>query len=101
MHSPQTPSNSVTTPDGIALASLSGGKRRGQIYVDLVWEGGASLSDVDIYRSTNGGAFTKVTTTANDGAYRDSTGLKGGNALVYRVQSADGAIVSNERSISF
>ena len=48
-----------------------------------------------------GGAFSEITTTANDGAYRDSTQLKGGHTLVYRVQSADGSIVSNESTITF
>lgn len=94
-------SNSVTTPDGIALTGLSGGKSKGKIYVDLTWDGGASLASIDIYRSTNGSGFFKVASTANNGSYSDSTGLKGGNTLVYRVQSADGAILSNERVINF
>ena len=95
-------SNAVTTPDGLAITRLSGGKSKGKIYVDLSWLGGATLSLVDVYRSTNGGAFSRViTATANDGSQRDSTTLKGGATLTYRVQSADGSIVSNGMTISF
>ena len=94
-------SNEVTTPDGLALNPLSGGKRKGAIYVDLSWSGGGSLNDVVIWRSTNGGPFQSIVTTANDSSHRDETGLKGGQVLVYEIRSADGTIVSNQQSISF
>lgn len=94
-------SNQVTTPDGISLATLSGGKRRGTIYVDLSWSGGGSLNDVVIWRSTNGGPFVSILTTPNDSSQRDSTGLKGGQSFVYEIRSPDGSIVSNRQSISF
>ena len=94
-------SNSVETPDGLALTGISGGKQKGKVYVDLLWEGGSIRSNIDIYRSTNGSAFSQISTTANDGSYRDSTQLKGGNTLVYRLQSADGEIVSNKMTITF
>ena len=93
-------SNQVTTPDGLVLAALTGGKQKGVIYVNLAWSGGASLTSVDIYRSVNGGAFTKVTSTANDGVHKDSTTFKNGT-LAYRVQSANGSIISNTQSITF
>ncbi|MGB2266478.1 MAG: M6 family metalloprotease domain-containing protein [Akkermansiaceae bacterium] len=96
-----TVSNEVTTPDGLALNPLSGGKRRGAIYVDLSWSGGGSLSDVVIWRSTNGGPFQSIVTTANDSSHRDETGLKGGQSFVYEIRSPDGTIISNQQSISF
>lgn len=94
-------SNEVTTPDGLALNPLSGGKQKGAIYVDLTWSGGGSLSNVVIWRSINGGPFESIVTTANDSSHRDVTGLKGGQVLVYEIRSADGTIVSNQQSISF
>ncbi len=75
----------VTTPDGISL-SASGTKRKGVIYVDLVWEGGSSLTNVDIWRGTDGGAFERILTVpVGDGGVTDNTGLKGGHILVYKV----------------
>lgn len=95
-------SNSVTTPDGLSLESLAGGKSKGSIYVDLTWSGGNSLGAVDIWRSDNGGAFVKILSgTGNDGSQRDQTDLKGGQTLAYQIRSADGTIVSNSRTISF
>ena len=96
-------SNEVTTPDGISLATLSGGKRRGEIFVDLTWSGGGSLGDVVIWRSTNGGPFESILTTPNDSSERDNTGLKGGQSFTYEIRSPapDGSIVSNRQSISF
>ena len=94
-------SNEVTTPDGLSLGVLSGGKRKGAIYVDLSWSGGGSLDNVTIWRSTNGGSFQSIITTANDSVHRDSTGLKGGQTLTYEVRSPDGSITSNRQTISF
>ena len=39
--------------------------------------------------------------TANDGAYRDALGLKGGHTLQYYIESSDRSIVSDPQSISF
>ena len=94
-------SNEVTTPDGLSLGTLSGGKRKGAIFVDLSWSGGGSLNDVVIWRSLNGGAFVNILTTANDSSERDNTGLKGGQTLTYEVRSPDGSIKSNQQTISF
>ncbi len=94
-------SNEVTTPDGLSLGTLSGGKRKGAIFVDLTWSGGGSLNDVVIWRSLNGGAFVNILTTANDSSERDNTGLKGGQTLTYEVRSPDGSIKSNQQTISF
>ena len=94
-------SNVVTTPDGLSLGTLSGGKSKGAIYVDLTWAGGASLGEVIIWRSLNGGAFVNILTTANDFSQRDETGLKGGQTLTYEVRSPNGSIKSNQQTISF
>ncbi|MDC0504115.1 M6 family metalloprotease domain-containing protein [Verrucomicrobiales bacterium] len=94
-------SDEVTTPDGLSLGTLSGGKKRGTIYVDLSWSGGGSLDDVVIWRSTNGGPFQSIVTTANDSSERDNTGLKGGQTFTYEIRSPNGIIVSNSQSISF
>ena len=94
-------SNVVTTPDGLSLGTLSGGKSKGAIYVDLTWAGGASLGEVIIWRSLNGGAFVNILTTANDFSQRDETGLKGGQTLTYEVRSPGGSIKSNQQTISF
>ena len=94
-------SNEVTTPDGLSLGTLSGGKRKGAIYVDLTWAGGGSLSDVVIYRSTNGGPLESILTTPNDSSHRDETGLKGGQSFTYEIRSPDNNIRSNRQSISF
>ena len=91
----------VTTPDGLSLTSLTGGKKKGKIYVDLGWSGGASLETVDIWRSVNGGSFTKVVAnTSNDGNQRDLTGLKGSYTLTYQIRSTDGTVSSNSATIS-
>jgi M6 family metalloprotease-like protein len=94
-------SNEVTTPDGLALNPLSGGKRKGTIFVDLSWSGGGSLNEVTIWRSTNGGSFQSIVNTANDSSHRDETGLKGGQTLTYEIRSPDGIIISNTQTISF
>ena len=96
-----TESNEVTTPDGLSLGTLSGGKRKGAIYVDLSWSGGGSLNDVVIWRSIESGPLQSIVTTANDSSLRDETGLKGGRTLSYEIRSTDGSIVSNRQTISF
>ncbi|MBD5778006.1 M6 family metalloprotease domain-containing protein [Pelagicoccus sp. NFK12] len=87
-------SNTVKTPDGLTITGLSGGKSKGEIYVDIRWEGGSSLNNVAVYRSVNGGTFTQVISTTNDGAYRDNLGLKGSHSIEYYIASPDGSVTS-------
>ncbi|MGH7447512.1 MAG: chitinase N-terminal domain-containing protein, partial [Longimicrobiales bacterium] len=61
----------------------------------LTWSGATSTS-VDVYRN---GAV--VTTTANDGAHTDNTGLRGGGSLVYRLCEAGTSTCSNEVTVNF
>jgi PKD repeat protein len=87
----------VTEPatGGITL-STSGYKVKGAHTVDLSWNG-ASSTNVDVYRN---GAV--VATTANDGAYTDSTGNKGGNvSYTYQVCEAGTSTCSNQTTVSF
>jgi subtilisin family serine protease/PKD repeat protein len=68
-------------------------KVRGQRYVDLAWSGAASAT-VDVYR--NG---SLVTTTANDGAHRDS--VTGNGPFTYQVCEAGTSVCSNSATAGF
>lgn len=63
---------------GITL-STNAYKVKGRVRVDLSWSG-ASGGTVEIYRDGS-----LLTTTANDGAYTDNTGLKGSGSLTYQI----------------
>ena len=84
----------ATEPSPISL-SASGYKVRGEHTVDLSWSGAAGLN-VDIER--DGGV---VATTANNGAYTDNTGNKGGRTYRYRVCETAAGSCSNEVSVVF
>ena len=70
-------------------------KVRGTQHADLTWSG-ATSDNVDVYRDGS-----SVATPANDGAYTDSTGVKGGGSAVYKVCEPDGSICSNEVAVSW
>ena len=73
----------TTTPAGSAISlSVDGYKVKGRKTVDLSWSG-AGGGTVDIYREGS-----LITNTANDGAYTDDTGQKGGGTLTYEVCEA-------------
>lgn len=82
------------TGGGISLTA-SGYKVKGQKRVDLSWSGASSTS-VDVFR--NG---SKITTTANDGAYTDAMNTKGGGTYTYKVCEAGTSTCSNEATVSF
>jgi hypothetical protein len=76
--------------------SVNGYKVKGVHTVDLTWSG-ATGTNVDIYRNSS-----PLTTTANDGAYTDSTGNKGGGAsYTYQVCEAGTSNCSNTATASF
>lgn len=75
--------------------SASGYKVKGLQVVDLSWSNAAS-SNVDIVRN---GAV--VTTTANDGAYTDSLGVKGTGTYTYQVCEAGTTTCSATVSVVF
>ncbi len=95
-------SGPVTTPDGMVLAA-SGFKRKGSAVADLTWSGGASVGQVRIWRSVNGGAPQLIATVGNasGGTYQDNTGLKSVTLLTYQVCSVDGTVCSNEASVAY
>ena len=97
-----TDSGSNTASDSITVtvAGSSGGggdfilsvnayKVRGAQNADLTWSG-ATSTNVDIYR--DGGL---VITTANDGFFTDSTGIKGGGSATYQICEAGTTTCSN------
>ena len=86
----------VTAPPtgGIAL-NVRLYKVKGTRNADLTWNG-ASSTNVDVWR--NGSV---VTTTANDGAYTDPIGGKGGGTFTYRICEAGTTTCSPEVSASF
>jgi subtilisin family serine protease len=87
----------VTPPPtgGDITLSLNGVKSKGSKIINLTFAG-LSGSNVDVYR--NG---TKVTTTANDGAYPDSISSKSTLNYTYKVCEAGTATCSADKSITF
>ena len=76
--------------------SVTAYKVRGAQHADLSWKG-ATSTDVDVYRDG-----TVVATTANDGAYTDVTGQKGGGSATYQVCEAGGTTTcSNEVTVTW
>ncbi|MFP4622838.1 MAG: PKD domain-containing protein [Gemmatimonadota bacterium] len=85
----------VTAPSTGITLSVYAYKVRGVQHADLTWSG-ATSTNVDVYRD---GAV--VATTANDGAYTDSTGQKGGGSAVYKVCEAGTTTCSNEVTVTW
>ena len=87
----------ITQASGGDPISLSGSgyKVKGVKFVDLTWSGATSTT-VDVFRD---GA--KITTMANDGAYTDNTGEKGGGSYTYKVCEAGTAVCSANVTIVF
>ena len=82
---------SATTNAAPAIsAAASGYKIKGAQTVDLTWSG-AGGAQVDIRR--NGSV---VATTANDGAYTDNIGAKGGGSYTYEVCEAGSATICSQ-----
>ena len=75
--------------------SLNGRKVRGQHTVDVSWTG-ATTADVVIFRDGS-----PIATTANDGAYTDNIGAKGGATYEYQVCESGGPACSAVQSVTF
>jgi hypothetical protein len=75
------------------VLAASGYKVRKNLRVDLTWTGSVS-SSIDVYR--NG---TRVTTTANDGAWTDS--MRGAGTYRYKACNSGTSTCSNEASVTF
>ena len=83
-----------TGGDTISL-SANGYKVKGRHSIDLAWSG-ADSTNVDVYR--NG---SLITTTANDGAYTDSTNNRGGAVYNYQLCEAGTSSCSSEVTVVF
>ena len=70
-------------------------KDKGKHNVNLSWSG-SSATNVDVWR--NG---AKIATTANDGAYHDNIGAKGGATYNYQVCDAGTSNCSNTDTVVF
>ncbi|HEX9766683.1 MAG TPA: S8 family serine peptidase, partial [Nitriliruptorales bacterium] len=75
--------------------SANGYKVKGVQHADLSWSG-ANSTNVDVYRHG-----TVVATTANDGAYTDNIGARGGGSYVYKVCEAGTTTCSNDVTVTF
>ncbi|HEV2061709.1 MAG TPA: S8 family serine peptidase, partial [Solirubrobacteraceae bacterium] len=76
--------------------SATGFKVKGFQYADLSWKTNSTATSVDVYRD---GA--KITSTANDGSYRDDIRNKGGGTYTYKVCAAGTETCSNEATVVF
>lgn len=90
---------SVTVSSGASggdiQLSANGYKTRGRQNVDLSWSG-ANGGTVDIYRDGS-----VIATTANDGAYTDAIGAKGGGSYTYQVCEAGTSTCSATTTVVF
>lgn len=82
------------TGGGIELTA-TGSKNKGRHVIDLAWTG-ASGEFVDVNR--DGGP---IATTANDGAYTDNTGNRGGATYTYEVCETGGGPCSDPVVVTF
>lgn len=89
-----SPSPTTTTPTGFAL-SVRPYKVKGIQTADLTWTG-TTGTNVDVLRDG-----VKVATTANDGAYTDSTGQKGSGSHAYTVCNAGTSSCSNTVTVTY
>jgi len=91
-----TTSQSVTVTSGSGITlTATGYKVKGRHHADLEWSG-ATSTNVDIYRDG-----VKITTTANDGFYTDSTSNVGGGSYTYQIYDAGTGTWSNEAIVTF
>lgn len=81
-------------PGNITLSG-NGYKVKGVKIADLSWSG-ATSANVDVFRDGS-----KISTTANDGAYTDNTGQKGGGGYSYQVCEAGTSTCSATVNVSF
>jgi hypothetical protein len=90
-----TVGTTTTTTTSGATLSVRGYKVKGGKRVDLTWST-VSWTAVDVYR--NG---ARIVTTANDRAYTDSMGTKGGGTYSYKVCQSGSTVCSNQASVTF
>ncbi|HSR53629.1 MAG TPA: PKD domain-containing protein [Acidobacteriota bacterium] len=86
---------SVSAPGGGITLTANGFKQQGRHNIDLSWSG-ATSANVDIFR--NG---VLIATTANDGAFTDATGQRGGATYTHQVCEAGTSVCSNITTTNF
>jgi len=87
---------STTSAPAITLTIARAYKQKGVKIVDLEWSG-AGTDNVDVIRDT-----VTVATVANDGAYTDNTGAKGGGSYVYKIcEAGSPSACSPEKTAAF
>jgi subtilisin family serine protease len=82
-------------PTGGFTLAATGYKVKGVQHADLSWSGATSAT-VDVRRSGS-----VIATTANDGAYTDAIGGRGGGSYTYQVCEAGTTTCSNQVTVTF
>lgn len=90
----QSVSVSETSEGGFSLSGTAF-KVRGVQHADLTWSG-STAAEIDVYRDGS-----VVATTANDGAYTDNIGARGGGSYTYQVCEAGTSFCSNQATVTF
>jgi subtilisin len=77
--------------------AASGYKVKGVAHADLSWTGAECTGDcIVVFRDGE-----HIATTANDGAYTDAIGKRGGGSYTYEVCEDDGVTCSNPATVTF
>jgi pyruvate/2-oxoglutarate dehydrogenase complex dihydrolipoamide acyltransferase (E2) component len=91
-----TPTPTPTPTPGAITLSANGRRVQGRHTVDLSWTGATSVN-IDIYRDG-----VLIATVSNNGAYKDSIGVRGGNVrYIYKVCDAGTQNCSNQVTVRF
>jgi hypothetical protein len=91
-----TPTPTPTPTPGVITLSAHGGRVQGRHTVDLSWSG-SNAASIDIYRDG-----VVIATVPNNGSYKDSIAVRGGNArYTYKVCDAGTTNCSNEVTVRF
>lgn len=85
----------TSAPAGIELSAV-GSKVKGQWQTNLSWSPAGTSAQIDVYRDG-----VLLTTVANTGSFTDTTSLKGGGTLTYRVCEAGTTVCSNSVTVQF
>jgi hypothetical protein len=94
--------SSNSTTGSAAQVSLSGNGTAVQHQIDLSWDAPSSSADpvagYNIYRSTNGGAFTKLNGSPDSQVTYTDGAVQSGSTYMYEVKSVDASGVESSAS---
>jgi hypothetical protein len=94
--------SSNSTTGSTAQVSLSGNGTAVQHQIDLSWDAPSSSADpvagYNIYRSTNGGSFTKLNGSPDSQVTYTDNGVQSGSTYMYEVKSVDASGVESGAS---